>query len=632
MYLVSLYLISVSYLYNSNHMSILNKILPKKQKPEKGSGDISSRTILLESEKIYQKGLTTIKDIIAPAAFKISTDHILLNKKMASTFFVYAYPRYLQTNWFSPIINLDITFDIAMFIHPQKSEEILKTLLKVVTQVQSQISMNEEKGMVRDPILETAYQDVENLRDDLQQGVEHFFQFGLYITVYGNTKGELRKIETQLEAILEAKLVYIKSATMQMEAGFNSTLPFGSDRLVINNNMNTSPLSTTFPFVSSDLTSNQGILYGINRHNNSLILFDRFSMENANMVIFAKSGAGKSYAVKLEILRSLMMETDVIVIDPEDEYKHLCETVGGTFMRISLSSKHHINPFDLPFALEGEEHADILRTAIANVSGILKVMLGKITAEEDALIDKAVAETYAIKDITPEADFSNLEPPTMVDLQMVLENIKGAEDIATRVGKYTEGTFAGFLNHKTNIDIEAGFVVFNIRDMEEELRPVAMYLVLHHIWTLIRSKSKKRMLVVDEAWWMMQHEDAASFLFGIAKRCRKYFMGLTTITQDVTDFMGSRFGKPIVTNSSIQLLMKQSPAAIKVIVDTFYLTDEEKFLLLESNVGEGIFFAGPKRAAIKIVASYSEDQIITSDPAQLLEIEKAKKELAELGG
>jgi len=613
-------------------MSILNKIIPKKQKPKKGNVGISSKTALLESEKIYQKGLTTIKDIIAPAAFKISTDHILLNRRMASTFFVYAYPRYLQTNWFSPIINLDITFDVAMFIHPQNSAEILKTLLKIVTQVQSQISMNEEKGMVRDPILETAYQDVENLRDDLQQGVEHFFRFGLYITVYGDTKEELRKIETQLEAILEAKLVYIKSAIMQMEQGFNSTLPLGSDNLVINNNMNTSPLSTTFPFVSSDLTSNQGILYGINRHNNSLILFDRFSMENANMVIFAKSGAGKSYAVKLEILRSLMIGTEVIAIDPEDEYKHLCETVGGTFMRISLSSKHHINPFDLPTALEDEAQSDVLRTAIANVSGILKVMLGKISPEEDALIDKAIAETYAIKDISPESDFSNLEPPTMTDLQMVLENIKGAEDISTRIKKYTEGTFAGFLNHRTNIDIETNFVVFNIRDMEEELRPVAMYLVLHHIWTLIRSKTKKRMLVVDEAWWMMQHEDAASFLFGIAKRCRKYFMGLTTITQDITDFMGSRFGKPIVTNSSIQLLLKQSPAAIKVIVDTFYLTDEEKFLLLESNVGEGIFFAGPKRAAIKVVASYSEDQIITSDPQQLLEIEKAKRELAEMGG
>ena len=610
-------------------MSLFDNLLSKKGNNQPKTETNSQKAVILESEKIYQKGLATVKDIIAPAAFKIEADHVMINKKFASVLFVYAYPRFLQTNWFSPIINLDSTFDIAMFIHPQSTAEILKNLRKIITQIQSQITMNEEKGMVRDPILETAFQDVENLRDDLQQGIEHFFQFGLYITIYGDNKEDLHRVETQIESILEAKLVYLKPSIMQMEEGFNSTLPLGSDKLAIGNNMNTSPLSTTFPFVSSDLTSNQGILYGINRHNNSLILFDRFSMENANMVIFAKSGAGKSYAVKLEILRSLMVDTDVIAIDPEDEYKHLCETVGGTFMRISLSSKHHINPFDLPSAVEDELAADVLRTAIANVSGLLKVMLGKISTEEDSILDKAIAETYAIKDITPDADFTTLESPTMADLQMVLENMKGAESLATRIKKYTEGTFAGFLNHRTNINIDTNLVVFNIRDMEEELRPVAMYLILHYIWTLIRSKRKRRMLVIDEAWWMMQHEDAASFLFGIAKRCRKYYMGLTTITQDVTDFMGSRYGKPIVTNSSIQLLLKQSPAAIKVIVDTFYLTDEEKFLLLESNVGEGIFFAGPKRAAIKVVASYSEDQIITSDPAQLLEIEKAKKELEE---
>ncbi len=610
-------------------MSILDKLSSKKNKSAEPKSSFE-KAALLESEKIYQKGMATVKDIIAPAAFKIASDHIIINKKLASTIFVYAYPRFLQTNWFSPIVNLDTTFDVAMFIHPQSTAEILKNLRRIVTQIQSQISMNEEKGMVRDPILETAYQDVEGLRDDLQQGVEHFFQFGLYITVYSDTKEKLSKIETQIESILEAKLIYLKPTIMQMEEGFNSTLPLGSDKLMIGNNMNTSPLSTTFPFVSSDLTSNQGILYGINRHNNSLILFDRFSMENANMVIFAKSGAGKSYAVKLEILRSLMMETDVIVIDPEDEYRHLCETVGGAFMKISLSSRHHINPFDLPTAIGDETPVDVLRKAISDVAGLIKVMLGKISADEDSILDKAIAETYAIKDITQDADFSDLEPPTMSDLQMVLENMKGAESLSTRIKKYTEGTFAGFLNHRTNIEIETNMVVFNIRDMEEELRPVAMYLVLHYIWTLIRSKMKRRMMVVDEAWVMMSHEDAASFLFGIAKRCRKYYLGLTTITQDVTDFMTSKYGKPIVTNSSIQLLLKQSTAAIKVIVDTFYLTDEEKFLLLESNIGEGIFFAGSKRAAIRIVASYSEDQIITSDPEQLLEIEKAKKEIEEM--
>jgi len=585
--------------------------------------------VLTETEKIYQKGIATVKDIIAPAALRINANFIQIGKRFATTIFVYTYPRYLQTSWFTPIINLDVAFDIGMFIHPMESGVVLKNLAKTVTQIQSQINMEEEAGKIRDPILETALNDAERLRDDLQQGTERFFQFGLYITVWGDSEEEIKRVSSQIETMLESKLVYAKPAVLQMEQGFISTLPLGSDRLMIGSNMNTSPLSTTFPFVSSDLTSNRGVLYGINRHNNSLILFDRFSMENANMVIFAKSGAGKSYAVKLEILRSLMFGVDVIVIDPENEYKYICETVGGTFMRISLTSRHHINPFDLPPPIEDENPEEIIRSNIVTISGLVKVMIGKLTAEEDSILDKGITETYAIKDITSDSGFQGKTVPTMQDLVNVLENMEGGTKIATRLKKYTEGSFAGFLNQPTNVKINKNFVVFNIRDMEDELRPIAMYVILHHIWTAIRSKLKKRIMVVDEAWWMMQHEEAAAFLFGIAKRARKYYLGLTTITQDISDFLGSRYGKPIVTNSSLQLLMRQSPAAIDIIKETFYLTDEEKYLLLESNVGEGIFFAGQKRAAIKVVASYSEDQIITSDPEQLLEIEKAKKELIE---
>ena len=585
--------------------------------------------VLTETEKIYQKGIATVKDIIAPAALRINANFIQIGKRFATTIFVYTYPRYLQTSWFTPIINLDVAFDIGMFIHPMESGVVLKNLAKTVTQIQSQINMEEEAGKIRDPILETALNDAERLRDDLQQGIERFFQFGLYITVWGDSEEETKRVSSQIETMLESKLVYAKPAILQMEQGFISTLPLGLDRLMIGANMNTSPLSTTFPFVSSDLTSNRGILYGINRHNNSLILFDRFSMENANMVIFAKSGAGKSYAVKLEILRSLMFGVDVIVIDPENEYKYICETVGGTFMRISLTSRHHINPFDLPPPIEDENPEEIIRSNIVTISGLVKVMIGKLTAEEDSILDKGITETYATKDITSDSGFQGKTVPTMQDLVNVLENMEGGTKIATRLKKYTEGSFAGFLNQPTNVKINKNFVVFNIRDMEDELRPIAMYVILHHIWTAIRSKLKKRIMVVDEAWWMMQHEEAAAFLFGIAKRARKYYLGLTTITQDISDFLGSRYGKPIVTNSSLQLLMRQSPAAIDIIKETFYLTDEEKYLLLESNVGEGIFFAGQKRAAIKVVASYSEDQIITSDPEQLLEIEKAKKELIE---
>ena len=576
----------------------------------------------------YQKGLAALHDILAPAALEINPNYLRLDKKLVRVFFVFNYPRFLNTNWFAPIINLDKTLDISFYIHPIDTGAALKNLRKKVAQVESEISMREEKGLVRDPMLETAYNDLEDLRDKLQQAREKLFKFGLYITVYANTVEELEKIEMTIRSTLDAKLVYSKTAIYQQAKGFKSTLPLASDELEINTAMNSGPIAATFPFVSSDLTSDSGILYGINRHNNSLILFDRFSLENANNVIFGKSGGGKSYASKLEILRSLMLGTDVIVIDPENEYKYLAETVGGSFVGISLTSQNHINPFDLPPPREDENPADILRSNTINLVGLIRIMLGGLSPEEDALIDSAITQTYASRDITVQTpDFTRMALPTMSDLKTVLDSMTGAQSLSRRLEKYVTGSYAGFLNNPTNVEVKNKMVVFSIRDMEEELRPVAMYVILHFIWNLVRSELKKRILIVDEAWLLMKYEDGASFMFGIAKRARKYFLGVTTITQDVTDFLGSPYGKPILTNSSLQFLFKQSPTNIDVLQKTFNLTDEEKFLLLESEVGEGLFFAGQKHVAIKVIASYTEDQIITSDPAQLLAIEQAKKEL-----
>jgi len=581
------------------------------------------------SEVLYQRGITTIRDLIAPPAIKLNPNTMQIGEIMSRTYFVITYPRFLSTNWFSPIINIDFSMDIAFFVHPIETAEILKTLRKSSTQVQSQISIETESGKVRDPVLETALEDIEGLRNNLQQGTEKFFRFGLYMTIYGQDDKDLNEKCQAVEAILEAQLVYTKPAVMRMDQGFAATRPLGNDALDVANNLNTEPLSTTFPFVSSDLSSNEGILYGINRHNNSLILFDRFKMENANMVVFAKSGAGKSYTVKLEVLRAMMFGSSVIIIDPENEYKHLCEAVSGAFLKVSLNSDVHLNPFDLPKSIEDEDSVGLLRNTIANLIGLLHLMLGSVTPEEDSILDRAIREAYAIRDITEASDFSLFTAnsfPTMSDLYAVLENMEGAESLAARLERYTEGIFGGFLNKQTNVETDNQLVVFNIRDLEDELRPIAMYIILQFIWNEIRSKMKKRIIVVDEAWVMMQHEDAAAFLFGIAKRCRKYYTGLTTITQDIGDFASSRHGKPIITNSSMQLLLRQSPSSIDLVAETFYLTDHEKFLLLESNVGEGIFFAGSKHAAIKVIASYSEDQIITSDPRQLLEIEQAKKD------
>ena len=604
------------------------EIEKKKAELEHLKGQISADAKLADVEKQYREGVTTLRDLLAPASLKFTNSYFELNGKFGRSFFVLAYPRFLSSNWLSFIINSESALDVSMFIYQIDSGMVLKKLKSKIGEIGSQITIEQEKGLARNPLLETAYHDVEELRDQLQQGVEHFFRFALYFTLYSDSLEELDKNSKILESALGAKLVVTKRAMLAVEAGYNSTLPLAIDELDVASNLNTSPLSSTFPFVSSDLTGNDGILYGINRHNNSLILFDRFQMENANFVVFAKSGAGKSYAVKLEILRSLMVGIEVIVVDPENEYQHLAEAVGGTYINISLNSDFRINPFDLPIGLEDEDKADILRSAVISLVGLMGLVLGKLDPTEEAILDKALWQTYAKKDITENSDFATAEMPIMSDLIEVLSGMVGGESLAQRLGKFTEGTFAGLLNNQTNVVLKNQLLVFSIRDLEDSLRPIAMYIILGHIWNVVRSELKKRIMVLDEAWIMMQHEDSARFVFGIAKRARKYYLGLTTITQDVADFMASPYGKPIVTNSSIQLLLKQSPAAIEIVQDTFFLTEGEKYLLLESDVGEGIFFAGLKHAAIKIYASYVEDQIITTDPKQLLEIEQSKEELA----
>lgn len=578
-------------------------------------------------EEIYKAATLEFQDVIAPAALKIESKSLSLGDKITRTFFVISYPRFLTDNWFSPVINLDKIFDVSIFIHPVDTQKILRDFQKKVAEVQSQINTRESRGLVRDPMLDTAYRDLEALRDNLQQAQERIFEVGLYITVYANNEDELFKVENEIKTILESRLIYLKPALFQQEEGFKSALPIGSDLLQVHQKLNTEPLSSIFPFVSFDLTSENGILYGVNRHNSSLVIFDRFSLENYNSIIFAKSGAGKSYATKLEIIRTLMFDTDVIVIDPEKEYEYLAEAVGGRYFNISLSSDHHINPFDLPIPREDETTADVLRSNTINLVGLFRIMLGGLTPEEDALVDRAITETYAIKDITADSDLANIEPPLLSDFEMVLSGMEGSEHVLQRLTKYTKGSWSTFINRPSNVDINKKFVVFSVRDMEDELKPVAMYIVTHFIWNEVRKSIKKRLLVVDEAWWMMKSEDTASFLYSIAKRGRKYYLGLCTITQDVGDFMRSPYGVPIVTNSSLQLLLKQSPSSIDLLQKTFNLTDEEKYLLLESAVGEGIFFAGLKHVAIKIIASYTEDQIITSDPSQVLAIKKAKTDL-----
>lgn len=575
-----------------------------------------------EAEAIYRQGIVSLRDLIAPPSIEITGDHLRIGTRFARVLYVYGYPRQVFTGWLSPIINLDEIMDISMYVYPVESQVVLNNLRRKMGQLEANYAINQEKGRVRDPALEAAIMDAEELRDKLQVGEERFFRFGLYVTIYGDSLEELKTIQRKVEGIFGQSLVYTKAASMQMEPGFQSSLPLAHDELQVSRNMNTGALSTSFPFTSAELSRNEGVLYGINRHNNGLVLFDRFSLENANMVVFAKSGGGKSFAVKLEALRSLMLGTEVLIIDPEDEYRTLCDAVGGSYLRLSLASQNRLNPFDLPHVLDSEDADNALRANIITLHGLLRLMMGggaaPLTPAEDADLDVAIINTYAKAGITNDPLTHGATPPTMNDLYKTLNEMSGnGPSLAQRLRKYTTGTFAGIFSEQSNVDLYNKFVVFNIRDLEDELRPVGMYIVLNYIWNKVKSEKKRRILVVDEAWQLMKYDDSANFMFSIAKRARKYFLGLTTISQDVDDFLSSRMGRAVVSNSSLQLLLKQAPSSVDIVGETFKLTSEEKARLTSFPVGEGLFFAGLNHVVIRILASQTESQLITTSPQQL---------------
>lgn len=581
-----------------------------------------------EVEQAFLTGVRTLRDFIAPSSIELHSDHFRLGSKYGRTMYVYGYPRQIYTGWLSSVINIDEVLDISMFIYPVDTQIVLNNLRKKVTQLEASMNINSEKGRVRDPGLEAALQDAEELRDQLQIGAEKFFRYGLYITIYADSMDELNFVQHKIETIFGQQLVFSKVASSQQEQGLNSTIPQLTDELQIRRNMNTGAISTSFPFTSADLTDGKGVLYGINMHNNGLVIFDRFSLENANMVVFAKSGAGKSFTVKLEALRSMMIGSDIVIIDPENEYQKLCDAVGGSYIRLSLNSDTRINPFDLPRVIDTDEADDALRANLVTLHGLLRQMLGGaqttaggqimagLTPAEEADIDQALIDTYARVGITSDPLTHNSTPPTIADLYDTLLHMGGTgPSLAQRLRKFTSGTFAGIFSQQSNIDINNNMVVFNIRDLEDELRPTAMYIVLNHIWNITRTDQKKRMLIVDEAWQLMKYDDSASFLFSLAKRARKYQLGLTTITQDVEDFVGSKMGRAIVSNSSMQLLLKQSTSAVDVLAQVFKLTEEEQKRLSNFPVGQGLFFAGQNHVHIQIQASDTEYNLINTNPA-----------------
>ena len=581
-----------------------------------------------EIQRAFEQGITTLRDLISPSSIEIHSSYFRLGTKYGRTMYVYGYPRTLYTGWLSPLINIDEVLDISMYIYPVDTGVVMKNLRKKVTQLEADISLNAEKGRIRNPETDAAIQDAEELRDALQVGAEKFFRFGLYVTIWADSLDELNFVQHKIETIFGQQMVFSKVATSQQEQGMNTTMPMCTDQMQIRRNMNTGAISTSFPFTSADLTQERGILYGINMHNNGLVIFDRFTLENANMVVFAKSGAGKSFTVKLEALRSMMMGAEILIIDPENEYQRLCDAVGGSYVRLSLNSDVRINPFDLPKVIDTEDASDALRANLVTLHGLFRLMLGgtqigpngqaapALTPNEEADLDQALIDTYARAGITSDPLTHQSTPPTIINLYDTLLHMGGTgPQLAQRLRNYTTGTFAGIFSQQSNIDINNPMVVFNIRDLEDELRPVAMYIVLSHIWNVVRADQRKRLLIVDEAWQLMKYDDSANFLFSLAKRARKYYLGLTTITQDVEDFMSSKMGRAIVHNSSLQILLKQSAAAVDVLSDVFKLTEEEKKRLANFPVGQGLFFAGQNHVHIQVIASETEEGLITTNPA-----------------
>lgn len=560
----------------------------------------------------------TLSDLLAPAEMEVDFNHLRINDNFYRTYFVSAYPRFVEPNWLEPLISFNHSLYISMFIYPTQARGVLDDLKRKIAEMEATIMTDTERGRMIDPAVEVALEDARMLQEQLVKGSERFFDFAIYTTVPASTKEELNNTSKLVESTLASLSITAQPTTLQMEDGFRTTLPLGEDYLRLIHNMDTTSLATTFPFASSELTANEGIMYGINEHNDSLILFDRFSLENYNSVIFAKAGAGKSYFTKLEALRSLMFGTEVIIIDPEHEYLNLCKAVGGEYLNFSSSSPVKINPFDMSVIATADENE--LGRKILSLTTFLKLVLGDLNPMEAAILDRALKQTYRLKGITDDPKTQKAEPPLMEDLYKVLVGMEetASNNLAVRLERFIKGSLVGIFSNQSNVNINNSFTVFSVRDLADQLRPLAMFMILEYIWTKARTNIKKRLLIVDEAWYLMRTQDSSDFLVDIAKRARKYYLGLTTVTQDVEDFLGGDRGKEIISNSSIQVLLKQAPVSIDMLGHVFNLSEGEKRLLLSVGIGQGLFFAGNTHVAMRVVASPEEHRLITTNPAEVL--------------
>jgi len=591
-----------------------------------GKRRVSKKELLKRSFQ-YNFGEQDQIDLISYSGLEESPSYLQMGNKFVRTLFVSGYPYVASTGWLNMLINFNHDIDISYHIEQVDPIAALPKLNRKITELESTKRGMLKAGKVIGSEITDPLESAMELKDKIQRGQEKLFQVSIYMTITADSLADLNKTQALLETVMSTRLFYIKNATFQQLEGLQSTLPRGQNLLSQKRNLDSSSAALTFPFVSSELVQESGILYGINRSNNSLVIVDRFSLNNANSIVFAQSGSGKSYTAKVEILRQLMQGTKVIVIDPEREYKQLSASVNGTYIKLSAKSKEKINPFDFSITSKNEENE--LAEHIQDLTEIISLMVGGLGADEKAAVDKAILQTYKQHGwslnpaYTPKKkkDPRGRKPkvktyPVLKDFYKVLKEMK-QRGLCNKLEKFIKGSLSSVFDSQTNIKLDNRLVIFDIKDLNESLRQIMMMVVANFVHSQVKTNPQRRILVIDEGWMLLQHEESARFLAGLTRRARKYYLGVTIISQQANDFLSQDYGRAIASQSALRVLMKQDTTTIKKVAIEFNLSEYEQHFLLTCDRGEALIIADQNHVALKVVASEKEHPLLTTDPKEI---------------
>lgn len=552
-------------------------------------------------------------DFLSYGGLEEQRDYCVIDEKYFRTLMIAGYPYVASTGWLNMLVNFNYNIDIAYHIEQVATHTALPKLNRKILELESRKRSMQKNGSILGPEILDPLNSAVELKNKILRGQEKLFQFSIYIAITADSLAELNKITTLLETVLATGLFYTKVATFRQLEGLQSVLPRGENLLAQKRNLDTSSAALTFPFVSSELVQDSGILYGINRSNNSLVIIDRFSLHNANNIVFAQSGSGKSYTAKVEIIRQLMQGTKVIVIDPEREYEQLCKSVNGTYIKISARSKEKINPFDLTLSAHNAD--DTLASHVQDLTEIISLMAEGLSPEEKAVVDKAILITYKKFGWSMKGSRRGATYPLLKDLYKTLKTLK-EKKLCTRLEKFIKGSLSNVFDSQTNIKLDNRLIIFDIKDVSESLRQIMMVVISNFVYNRVKSDIQKRLLVIDEGWLLLQHTESARFVAGLTRRARKYYLGVSIISQQANDFLNNEYGKAIASQSSLRILMRQDTTTIKKVAEEFNLSEYEQKFLLTCDRGEALIIADQNHVAVKIVASGKEHPLITTDPAE----------------